>query len=90
MFHTENDAHMQTWEADNRLCQSERQWERFVDRAEKLLGLEAGHLDENEDQAGYSIDGAYDAFQEGYTVEEYVELVKAKMATLPASLPASS
>lgn len=87
--YAENDTHMQTWEAESRLCQSDRAWETFVAKAEKQLGLKKGHLDANEAESGYSIDGAYDAFQEGLTAEEYVEAVKVKMATLPDSLLAS-
>ena len=87
--YTENDTHMQTYEAESRSAQADRAFDIFVAKAEKLLGLKPGNLDGNEATDGYSIDGAVDAFQEGLTVEEYVEAVKAKQETLPDSLLAS-
>ena len=59
--------------AESRSSPTERAWERFWAKCEKLLGHS---LDGNDDTDGYSIDGAYAAFDAGATAEQYVAEVR--------------
>lgn len=62
-------------------------WERWFDRAEKMLGFD---LDGDDSEAarlagtsdGYSVDGAYDAWRRGDSVEKHVADVRAAIAAL--------
>jgi hypothetical protein len=47
----------------------ERAWLRWVQKAERLFG---DNLDGNDDRDGYSMDGAYGAFEASQTPAEYV------------------
>ena len=50
----------------------EKDWLRWINVAEKI----AGHsLDGDQDTDGYSLDGAYDAFEAGLFPEEYLEKI---------------
>lgn len=65
---------------------SDRAWSRFYDAAEreiiargwddKFTGKDSG-LDGADDENGYSIDSAYEAFEKGHTVAAYIEAVAA-------------
>jgi hypothetical protein len=47
----------------------ERAWLRWIKKAEKLFGAD---LDGDEDRDGYSMDGAYGAWEAGWSPAEYV------------------
>lgn len=49
-------------------------WDRWIDKAKKLAGHD---LDGDQREDGYSLDGAYDAFCDGHTPEQYVASITA-------------
>jgi len=63
------------------------QWERWYERAEAALGF---NLDGDDSEAarlagtadGYSVDGAYDAWRRGDSVEKHVADVRSSIARL--------
>ena len=57
----------------------ETNWERWVKAAETALGFD---LDGDEIADGYSLDGAHDCFEWGWSVAEYVEHVREAMAEI--------
>jgi hypothetical protein len=61
---------------------SDREWARWVRRAEKKLGHS---LDGNQATDGYSLDYAHDYFANMDTVEDYVADVRAAKAELDAA-----
>lgn len=53
-------------------------WERWVDKVEALLDLPLPQgLDGDEEEDGYSLDGANDAFCAGQTPRQYADTVRA-------------
>lgn len=66
----------------------ERSWSRFCDRAEAEIVRRGfgSRLDENESDAGYSLDGAHDAFSAGWSVDQYITAVIAKRRSLSLSV----
>jgi hypothetical protein len=71
----------ETWlHVDQVAVQTAWEWKTFISDAATLLGIE--NLDGNEKTDGYSLDYAYHAFYDGYTVEEYVATVKVRRAKL--------
>lgn len=71
---SETNPHAALWKSENYVSPSEQAWDRFYAKAERLLGH---HLDGDEKENGYSIDGAYAAFEAGETADAYVAEVKA-------------
>jgi hypothetical protein len=61
---------------------SERAWLKWVKKVEKLLGHD---LDGNQDCDGYSLDGAYAAWETGVTAEAMVAEIKAEPLYNPAN-----
>lgn len=63
----------------------DRAWNAFHDAAEagiRSLGFGVT-LDEDEDLAGYSLDGAYEAFERGTSIEDYLASVARARMDLP-------
>lgn len=69
---------------------SDRAWSRFYDAADKAIrarGWQRSHdagLDGDDDVDGYSIDAAYEAFEAGASVADYLEIVDRKRLKLTA------
>jgi hypothetical protein len=70
MYDDLNDHPVAVFQAgENYVSDKERNWLRWIKRAEYL----AGHsLDGDEDVDGYSLDGAYGAWEAGETTAQYV------------------
>ncbi len=60
--------HLALWQSETHVSASERAWDRWVAKVEKLLGHP---LDGDQDRDGYSLDFANDCFNDGVTAEEY-------------------
>lgn len=70
--------------AENHVSAGDRAWDKWINRAEALLGFE---LDANEETDGYSIDGAYAAFKAETTPQEYADEVRANLKRLGKPIP---
>jgi len=64
--------HMEVWENEMYQLCSDNEWLAWAKRVEARLGHS---LDGEEEDDGYSIDGALQAFERGATVEEYSRAV---------------
>ena len=53
-------------------------WDRWAARAKKLAGLTSLDGDECEGADGYSLDGAYEAFEAGVSAKDYVAGIPAR------------
>lgn len=74
-----NTDHMEFAEVEQQLLagsQMDRDWSRWYDRAEQLLG---GNLDGDGDENGYSIDEANDFFRAKRSPLEYVSMVRERV-----------
>jgi hypothetical protein len=75
---SEINPHLGLWQSETYVSPSERAWLAWVAAAEKLIGHS---LDGDETTDGYSLDGAYAAFEANLTAAEYVaEVIDAKAA----------
>lgn len=61
--------HLEFAQSESYVSPREREWERWVQRVEKLLGHS---LDGNQQRDGYSLDYANDAFEDGLKPADYV------------------
>jgi hypothetical protein len=63
---------------------AERRWSRFYDRVEAEIVRRGwgATLDENGWEAGFSIDGASDAFSAGWSVDQYITAVIANRRSI--------
>lgn len=82
--------HLEFAASESFSSRSERDWERFVARCEKILGHNLDGDDSLEAKAsgtsdGYSIDGAYACWEEGLTAQEYVAEVIEEKQRIAAS-----
>jgi hypothetical protein len=98
MFNDHTDAEFARRETAREMGEespSDRAWSRFYDAVEAEIvargwdeaftnGKSRG-LDGADDETGYSIDGAHDAFEARRTVAEYVAQVSARRAALGLS-----
>ncbi len=73
---SEINPHLGLWASENHVSASDREWARFVRRAEKLLGHS---IDGNQATDGYCLDFAHDYFANMDSVEDYVaDVIEAK------------
>lgn len=78
----EINPHLGLWQSETFVSDNEREWLRYVRRAEKLLGHS---IDGNEATDGYSLDRCNDYFTNCDEVEIYVADVIAAKAELDAA-----
>lgn len=64
----------------------DQQWYRWLSEAEKAAGLSTLDGDEADGADGYSLDGAYDAWEAGQTPEQYVAGIPERKAAQEARL----
>ena len=74
--------HLALWQSENSVSLSEREWFRWVRKAEKALGHT---LDGNQATDGYSLDYAHDYWLNGDPVDVYVTDVRGAKAELAAA-----
>src|SRR4051812_26818184 len=79
---SEINPHAALWASESFVSDNEREWLRWVRRAEKLLGHS---IDGNQATDGYSLDYAHDYFANMDTVEVYVADVREAKAELEAA-----
>lgn len=79
---SEINPHAALWASENFVSASDREWARYVRRAEKLLGHS---IDGNQSTDGYSLDYAFDYFANCDAVEIYVSDVIEAKAELDAA-----
>jgi len=73
-----DDDHMAVWEAERETAR-DRAWSRWVDNVERSLGHS---LDGNQATDGYSMDWAYEMWQQELTAREAAARVRASKAAL--------
>jgi hypothetical protein len=73
----ETEMHLDTTFHDIEMDVGDGPWERWYDACQDALGL---NLDQDDNTAGYSVDGAYQWFRNGCTVAAYVQLVRTRRA----------
>lgn len=66
------DVHIETWKAETTVSNHESDWLSWINKAESMTGHS---LDGDQNMDGYSMDEAYDAWQDGKTPVEYVESI---------------
>lgn len=71
--------HLQVWEQETATSTKEQLWLIWVKKAEVAIGHS---LDGDEFLNGYSLDGAYDCFNRGLKVSEYITLIKDEKARI--------
>lgn len=74
MIDNEFIAHESGTDAEGR---AEARWLKWAERVERLAGLHT--LDGDQEQDGYSLDYAYDAYCEGCAAEEHANAIKLAM-----------
>jgi len=72
--------HLDLWRSETFESDSDRAWEAWTVKVEKILGHD---LDGDEERDGYSLDYALARFRAGWTPEEYAESVNLEKANLP-------
>lgn len=78
----EINPHLALAQSESFQSAGDREWARFVYRAERLLGH---GIDGNEQTDGFSIDLAYAMFEAGDTVADFVVEARANKADLAAA-----
>lgn len=68
-------THQEVWAQEVAVTTKEQMWLTWVKWAEESLGHS---LDGDEWKDGYSLDGAFDYFNRGFQVPEYVKQVKSE------------
>lgn len=80
----EINPHLALWQSESYVSPSERAWERWVKKVEKLVGHS---IDGDQDRDGFSLDYACDCECAGMSPEEYaLEIAAEKAARVAAPM----